>query len=86
MDKDMVHIYKGILLSHEKNKIMPFVATWMDLKIIKLSKIIQTKANIIYYTYVESNFFNDTNELIHKAETFLQISKTILWLPKEKQW
>ena len=50
------------------------------------TKIIQTKINIIYYTYVESNFFNETNELIHKAETFLQISKTILWLPKEKQW
>ena len=76
----MVHIYKGILLSHRKNKIMPSVATWMDLKIIKLSKIIQTKTNITYYTYVESNFLNDKNELIHKAETHLQISKTILWL------
>ena len=80
----MVHIYKGILLSHEKNKIMPFVAIWMDLKIIKLSKIIQTKANIIYYTYVESNFFNDTNEFVCKTETDLQISRASLWLPKGK--
>ena len=50
MDKDKVHIYKGILLSHKKNEIMPFVATWMDLKIIKLSKIIQTKTmwNLIF--------------------------------------
>ena len=27
--EDVVHIYNGILLSHKKNKIMPFVATWM---------------------------------------------------------
>ena len=43
MDKeDVVHIYNVILLSHEKNEMMPFAATWMDPEIIILSEVSQT--------------------------------------------
>ena len=44
--KDVVHTYNGIL-AIKKNEIIPFAATWMDLEIIILSKVSQTKTNII---------------------------------------
>ena len=35
MDKEnMIHTYKGILISHKKNEIMPFAATLVDIEII----------------------------------------------------
>ena len=37
----MVHIYNEILLSHKKNEMMPFAATWMDLQMIIRSEVSQ---------------------------------------------
>ena len=48
MDEEaVVHIHDGILLSHKKNGIMPFVETWMDLEGTMLSEISQRKTNRI---------------------------------------
>ena len=55
MDKDVVYIQNGILLSHKKNIILPFAKTWMDLVGIMFSAIRQSKANTIYFhLHVES--------------------------------
>ena len=60
MDKEDVvythtHTHTGLLLSHEKNEILSFTATGMDLEIAILSAVSQGKTNIIRYClYVES--------------------------------
>ena len=45
MNKDVICINNGILVSHKKNEIMSFVATWVDLEIITLSKVRKRKMN-----------------------------------------
>ena len=54
MNKDVVHTmeyYSAI----QKHEIMTLAATWMDLEIIILSEVSQTKTNIIcYHLYMES--------------------------------
>ena len=53
MDKeDAVYLYNGILLSHKKNEIMPFAATWMQLEIIKLSEVSQKEKDKYQITYM----------------------------------
>ena len=41
--EDIVYKYKGILLSHKKNDVMPHVATWVDLDIMILSEVTQAE-------------------------------------------
>ena len=73
--------------ARKKNEMMPFAATWMDLEIILLSEVSHTEKDKYHMISPMWNliFKNDTNELIYKTETDLQILKTNLWLPKGKQ-
>ena len=49
MDKeDVVHIYSEIL-AIKKNEIMPFAATWMDLKTVILSHTEKDKYHMISF-------------------------------------
>ena len=58
-----------ILLSHKKNEILPFAATWVDQEIIILSEVIQRKTNMIPYIMYMWNLKYDTNEPINETET-----------------
>ena len=44
----MVYVHNGILLSHTKNKIMPFTAMWMELEALILSKVGQKEKDKYY--------------------------------------
>ena len=69
----------------EKNEILPFAATWMDLEIIILSHSDRERQILYVIVYMWNPILkNYTNELIYKTETDSQISKTNLWLPKGK--
>ena len=49
----MVYVCNETQLSHKNNKILPFVATWIELESVMLSEISQTERQILYdFTYV----------------------------------
>ena len=39
--EDVVYIHNEVLLSHKKNKRMPFAATWMELETLILIEVSQ---------------------------------------------
>ena len=49
--EDVVYICNGILLSHKKNKIMPFAATQMDLETIILSEVSQAEKDKYHISF-----------------------------------
>ena len=56
---------------------MPFAETWMDLEIIALSEISQTKTNTIWYSlYVESKKI-DVDELIYKSDRLTDLENKL---------
>ena len=53
VDKEyVVHIYNGVLLSHEKSGIGSFVEMWMDLETVVQSEVSQKEKK--QHKYVES--------------------------------
>ena len=88
MDKEDVHIYNGILLSHKKDEILPFAATWVELEMIILREVGQRKTNIWYCLYVESKiwytwtYLQNRNRLIDIENKFL-ITKKERWSERD---
>ena len=85
----MVHTHKGILLSHKKNKIIPFSAKWMELEILMPSEVSQKKKGKYHMiSLIICNLIYGTNEPIYRKEKNSWTWRTYLWLPgrRERDW
>ena len=82
MNKEVVHIYNGILFSHKRKEIVPFAKMWVDLQAVIYSEISQKETKCILYniTYVWNERYS-TDELICKAEIGTQMQRTNIWIP-----
>ena len=69
MDKEYaVHICNKILLSHERNEIIPFVTLWMNLETIILSEVSQKQKDEYHMISHMWNLSYNTNELINETD------------------
>ena len=59
--KQLWAIYNGILLSHKKNKILPFATGWMYLENIMLSEICHSEKNKYHIISLMWNLMNKLN-------------------------
>ena len=59
--EDVVQIYNGLLLSHKKNEIMLFAATWMDLEGATLSEMSERGRQALYEITYMWNVKNKAN-------------------------
>ena len=69
----------------KKDIIVSFLATWVDLEIIILSKVNQAEKGKCHMISLYELKKYDTNELIYKTEIDPQTYKTNLWLSKEDE-
>ena len=58
-----VEYYSAII----ESEIIPYATTWIDLEIIILSEINQTKKDKYLILLIRGIFKNDTNELLYKT-------------------
>ena len=53
-----IHIDNGILYNHKKKGILPFVRTWMDLEVITLSEMSNTRRQILNDLFLKNFILN----------------------------
>lgn len=80
MDKDVVHIYNGMLLSQRKMEILPFAAVWRDLEHIMPSEIIQAEKDKNRVYFFTSFAFQKSfkSAVLHKGWNFILYFKMLV--------
>ena len=63
------HTHNGILFNHQKNEIVPFAMTWMELEYIMLSEISQSEKDKYHMISLMWNLRNKTSEQRGKRES-----------------
>ena len=82
----MWHIYTVEYYSPiNKNEILPFAATWMNLEIIKLNEVSQTEKDKCHMISLICQMQKkNTSELIYKTEIDSQTLKTNMVIREER--
>ena len=75
-NEDLVHASHRVLVSHKKDKIMPFAATWLDPETVRVSEVRQGQMPHAVTCMLDLNK-NGANELTYKTES--QMQKANLW-------
>ena len=87
MDKeDVAHIYNGMLLSHRKNAIMPFAATWMDLECIMFCEISQKEGQILYDITYMWNLKHNTSECVKTRNRLTDTENKLIVMKEWGKW
>ena len=68
----MVHIHNG--LSHEKDKITPFAAKWIELEILILSEVSQKDKCSMYHLQVAQMILSTKQRQIRDKESRLVVA------------
>ena len=84
----MVYVHNGILLSHKKDNIMPFAATWMELESLILSEIARKrKTNTIWYhLFVESKIWHSMILSTKQKQIKAKESRLVVSRGRGKEW
>ena len=83
MGKGVACIHNGMLFSHKKNEILPFVTTWIDLESIILSEINRRKKTKQYFTHMWN--ITKQTEVTKKSKNKLIDTKNVSGYQKENQ-
>ena len=79
-----IYIYNGILLSHKKNELLPFITTWTDLEGIMLSELSLTEKDKYCISFICGiSKIKQTSE--YKRNRIIDIENKLVVISEERE-